>query len=118
MTKLPDLPVLKNGVFHLVTQVPYGTVPTYLTVIDRFDDFTRLSIVLKKRQTSVLIQMETLIPEAVKNRETLADVKKRARLEDVPVTEALEEEDDDVGADDVEADDVPVSEDTEGDVAM
>ena len=53
--------------------------------------------------------METLVPEAVKNRETLADVKKRARLvephaHDTP-TEAVATSDGE-------------EEDAEGDVAM
>jgi hypothetical protein len=56
--------------------------------------------------------METLLPEAVKNRETLADVKKRARLEEEPPAQeaAMEAV--------VEAEEAEAEEDAEGDVAM
>ncbi len=54
--------------------------------------------------------METLLPEAVRNRETLADVKKRARLEaEPPAPEVAMEAV-------VEAEEA--EEDAEGDVAM
>ncbi len=54
--------------------------------------------------------METLLPEAVRNRETLADVKKRARLdEEPPAQEAAMEAV--TAAEEAE-------EDAEGDVAM
>jgi hypothetical protein len=54
--------------------------------------------------------METLLPEAVRNRETLADVKKRARLEEAPPAQeaAMEAV---TAAEEAE-------EDAEGDVAM
>ena len=46
--------------------------------------------------------METLLPEGAKNRETLADVKKRARLEVAP--EAASEPEADAGEVDAEGD--------------
>jgi hypothetical protein len=63
------------------------------------------------------LKMETLLPEAVKNRETLADVKKRARLEEAPPAQeaAMEAV---MASEEAEEDAEEAEEDAEGDVAM